>query len=119
MIANWRAETIAAGVLAKVPSAPITRALRRLTVEGAEDSRNGLWVMMARPFFGPPLMNSIPVRIRSAMGRESTRRARDHARRYDPAHATPRAGGGDHRGRARDRARHRPALRRGRRAGGD
>src|SRR5512144_2060757 len=64
---NWRAATIEAGARVKVPPAPTTRALRRLTVRGAAASRSGLNVIVAAPAFGPPLMNSMPLRTLKAM----------------------------------------------------
>jgi hypothetical protein len=46
----------------------MTRALLRLTVLGAVASVNGLNVITAEPFFGPSLMNSMPLRILKAIG---------------------------------------------------
>src|SRR6266851_5495623 len=66
-MANCLAATIDAGGCRKIPLAPITRALLRLTVFGAVASANGLNVMTAAPFFGPRLINSMPLRILKAI----------------------------------------------------
>src|SRR5260370_13273455 len=88
-MANCLAATIDAGGCRKIPLAPITRALLRLTVFGAVASANGLNVMTAAPFFGPPLMNSMPLRILKAInssGRDGSG-AREQALLDDGVHA--------------------------------